>query len=137
MSTNPTTRVDGISNARLWFGLAASAGAWFGLGLADMFITWVACVHQEKFGGASVHPGARALYFAFTVLLFGVAALAGTMSYRNWYKLSHITSLLLAEGRERKEFMALAGLFISFTLGAGIIWLCLPLFILQQCLRAR
>jgi hypothetical protein len=137
MSTNTTSRADGISTTRLWLGVAASAGAWFGLGLADMFITWLACVHQEKFGGASAHPGARILYFAFTVLLFGVAALAGTMSYRNWRKLSDIRSLLLAEGYERKEFMALAGLFISVTLGAGIIWLCLPLFILQQCLRAR
>ena len=45
--------------------------------------------------------------------------------------------MLLAEATERKEFMAWAGLFISFTLGVGIVWLCLPLFILQMCIRAR
>lgn len=137
MSTSAPNREGQVSNTKLWVGVAASAAAWFGVGLADMFITWIACVHQEQFGGASVHPLARVLYIAFTVLLFAVAALSGTMSYRHWHRLSHLSSLLLAEGYERKEFMALAGLFISCTLGVGILWLCIPLFILQQCLRAH
>ena len=126
-----------MPNGRLWFGVAASTGAWFGVGIADMFITWRACIHEEQFGGPSAHPGARVLYFVFTVLLFAVAAFAGTMSYRNWRKLAGLTRLLRAEGSERKEFMALAGVFISFTLGVGIVWLCLPLFLIRMCLRAR
>jgi len=149
MSTNTTNpppgdrppviagRTLGLSNGRLWFQVAASAGAWFGLGVADMLITWRACVHEEQFGGASAHPGARILYFAITGILFGVSLLAGGMSYRSWRKLSSVTALLSAEGRERKEFMSLAGLFISFTLGVGIVWLCLPLFIIPMCMRAR
>jgi len=59
------------------------------------------------------------------------------MSYRSWRTLSAVRDLLSAEGRERKEFMSLAGLFISLTLGVGMIWLCLPLFIVQMCARAR
>ena len=70
-------------------------------------------------------------------LLMGLAAVAGTMSYRNWRKLSGASEVLRAEATERKAFMAWAGLFISFTLGVGIVWLCLPLFILQMCIRAR
>ena len=102
-----------------------------------MFITWQACLHQEEFGGPSAHPGARVLFFVFTFLLLGLAAVAGTMSYRDWRRLSGATTVLQAEATERKAFMAWAGLFISFTLGVGIVWLCLPLFILQMCIRAR
>ena len=126
-----------IPNSRLWFEVAASGVAWFGLGLADMVITWRACVHEEQFGGPSSHPGALALYFVMWAVLFGVALLTGTMSYRTWRKLSGATELLYAEGKERKEFMSLAGLFISVTLGIGIVWLCLPLFIIQMCVRTR
>ena len=148
MSINVTTRAAEDSSpddsrklqagtGRLWFEVAASAGAWFGIGLSDMIITWRACVHEEQFGNASAHPGARVLYFLFTFVLIGVALLAGTISYRSWQKVAGMARLLRAEGQERREFMALAGLFISFTLGAGMIWLCLPLFILEMCLRAR
>jgi hypothetical protein len=59
------------------------------------------------------------------------------MAYRTWRKLSDAGGLLNAEGRERKEYMSLCGLFITFTLGCGFVWLCLPLFILQMCLRTR
>jgi len=102
-----------------------------------MMIGWQACVHKEQYGGASHHPVARALYIIFTLVLFGVVLLAGRMSYRHWKVLSNISSVFRAEGYERKEYMALAGLFLSCTLGAGIFWLFLPLLILQQCLRAH
>lgn len=126
-----------IPNGRLWFQVAASGVAWIGLGLTDILITWRACVHEEQFGGPSAHPGARILYLVMWVVLFGLAVLAGTMSYRSWRALSGVTELLRAEGRERKEFMSLAGLFISLTLGIGIVWLCVPLFLIQMCLRTR
>jgi hypothetical protein len=102
-----------------------------------MLITWRACVHEEQFGGPSSHPGALALYFVMWIVLFGLVTFAGTMSYRSWRTLSGARKLLAAEGQERKEFMSLAGLFISLTLGVGMVWLCLPLFILQMCARAR
>src|ERR1700740_746240 len=114
--SNPAARADSVPSSRLWFGSAAATGAWFGLGLSDMFITWRACLHEEQFGGPSAHPVARIMFFLFTFLLLAVAAVAGIMSYRNWKRLSGLTALLRAEATERKEFMALAGLFISFTL---------------------
>ena len=121
----------------LWFQVAASTFAWFGLGTADMIITWRACVHEEKFGGPSSHPGAFVLYFVLWIVLFALATFAGTISYRNWRALSGVGQLICAEGTERKEFMSLAGLFMSLTLGIGMVLLCLPLFILQMCARAR
>jgi hypothetical protein len=122
---------------RLWFEVATSGIAWFALGLADMFITWRACVHHEQFGGASADAGARILYFAMWILLFGLSLLAGIMSYRRWRALYGGGDLLYSEGRERREFMAQAGFFISVTLGIGFIWLALPLFILELCARVR
>jgi hypothetical protein len=58
-------------------------------------------------------------------------------AYRSWRALSGEQELLRAEGRERREFMSLSGLFISVTLGFGFLWMCLPLFLLQMCARAR
>lgn len=137
MSTNVTTREPIVPDRRLWFGVVASALAWFGLGLADMFITWRACVHEEQFGGPSSHPAARVLYWVAGFSLLSLAAVAGTVSYRAWHKISGLTSLLNADANDRDEFMALAGLFISATLGVGIVWLCLPLFIIEMCMRVR
>lgn len=125
------------SDRRLWFQFAAAAIAWHVLCASDMMILWGACVHQEQFGGPSSHPGAFILFFVLWFVLFGLAALAGLMSYRSWRRLSGSSELLRAEGRDRKEFMSLAGLFVSVTLGAGFIWLCLPLFILEMCARTR
>ena len=82
-------------------------------------------------------PRRRIMYFVITFTLFGVAAVAGTGCYQNWKRLTGLAKLSQAEGREREEFMALAGMFMSLTLGVGIVWLCIPLFILQMCIRAR
>lgn len=128
---------DSVSNRRLWLQLVMSAVAWIGLGVADMLITWRACLNEEQFGGASFHPGARALYFVVTGLLFVLAVFTGVSSYRAWRKLSGATAFLDAEGRERSEFMSQAAVFISFTLGFGMIWFFIPLFIIQMCLRTR
>ncbi len=126
-----------VSNRRLWFEFSASVAAWFSLGGLNSVILWRACVHQEQFGGPSSHPGARVLFFALWTALFGLAALTGSLSYRTWRAISGASSLMSAEGRERKEYMSLCGLFISVTLGFGFLWMCLPLFMLQMCARAR
>jgi hypothetical protein len=120
-----------------WFGVAGSAVAWVALGVGDILITWRACLHAELFGGPGNSPNARILYFVITLILIGLAMMAGISSYRNWKSFSDRRALLAAEGRERTEFIALAGLFMSFTLGFGMLWFCLPLFVIQMCLRAR
>ncbi len=126
-----------VPTRRLWFEVAGSCVAWFALGFADIVITWRACVHEEQFGGPSSHPGAIVLYILMWILLFGLALLAGWMSLQSWRKLAVTTDLLRSEGRERKEFMSQAGFFISLTLGIGIVWLCLPVIIIEMCERIR
>lgn len=102
-----------------------------------MFITWRACMHNEEFGNATSHPGATAASFIVSFFLLGAVAAAGWLSYRTWRRLSTQRSLVEAEGRGHHEFIALVGVFFSITLGAGMVWMLLPLFILRLCARVR
>lgn len=126
-----------VPNRRLWFEVAGPHVAWFGLGFVDIVITWRACVHEEQFGGPSSHPWAIVLYVLSGILLFGLALLAGWMSLRSWSKQAETTDLLRSEGKERREFMSQAGFFTSLILGIGIVWLCLPVIIIEMCERIR
>jgi hypothetical protein len=137
MADEITHRTEHVAPGRLWFGVAASAAAWFVLGLADVLLTWAACLHREQFGGASSHPGIRLLTLLITFVLFATILASGIVSYRNWRRLSADPDLESAEGRGREEFMALLGVFVSLTLGFSVIWFALPFFILDLCVRTR
>jgi hypothetical protein len=126
-----------VPRGRLWFGVAASAVAWPVLGIADVLLTWAACLHREQSGGASRHPGILLLTILITAVLFVTIVGSGVVSYRNWRRLSADADLESAEGRGREEFMALLGVFVSLTLGFSVLWLALPLFILDLCVRTR
>jgi hypothetical protein len=126
-----------ISPLRLWFGFAGSAGSWIALGIIDLLITWQACLGKEQYGGAHFEPGVKVIYLVVALLLLATAIAAGGVSLRNWRELSGGRSLANAEGRGREEYMALIGVFVSFTLGIGMVWLAIPLAIIDLCVRAR
>ncbi len=126
-----------VAPGKLWFGLAASVAAWFGLCLVDGLITWQACVGEEQWGGAHASPGLFALNVVLTFVLLGTTMAAGLISYRNWRRLAGEARLADAEATGRKEYMALLGIFVSATLGVGIVWLGIPLIILGMCVRTR
>jgi hypothetical protein len=126
-----------VAPRRLWFGFTASTAAWILLGLADGLITWRACVGEEQWGGAHPAPGLFALMAVITFVLLGAAITGGMLCYRNWRRLSEQSRLADAEAIGRKEYVALIGLFMSVTLGVGIIWLGIPLIILKMCVRTR
>jgi uncharacterized membrane protein YphA (DoxX/SURF4 family) len=107
------------------------------LGIAEILITWRECLHQEQFGGASDHPGMHALSIILFLALLAIAIGAGIMSYRNWRQLAGGVRIYRAEGEPPREYLALLGVFISITLGLGIIWLGIPLTILSLCVRTR
>ena len=69
--------------------------------------------------------------------LFSIVLLAGRTSYRNWRALTGACGLIETLATDRQEFMALAGVFVSFTLGIGVLWLAVPLFMVQLCMRAK
>jgi len=138
MAFEPVTRPALSRPARrAWLGVVVSGTAWFAVGIAEMFITWRACMHNEQLGNASSHPAATVASFVVSFALLGLVAVAGWVSYTNWRRLSTQRSLVEAEGREPHEFLALVGVFFSLTLGAGMVWMCLPLFILRLCARVR
>lgn len=137
MATEIHPRPPRVSSRRLWFGLLAAALSWFGLAIADVLITWRACLHTEQLGGPSEHPGLTTLNIALFAALLLIAIIAGIVSYTNWRRLSQHDHIFSAEATASREFMAMVGVFISVTLGLGIVWLGIPLLILQLCLRTR
>lgn len=102
-----------------------------------MFITWRACMHTEQFGNATSHPTATLVAFVVSWFLIGLAAAAGFVSWTNWRRLSSERHLFESEGHGHREWLAMVGVFISFTLGVGMVWMALPLFILRYCARVR
>lgn len=126
-----------VSAARLWFGFAGSAASWIALGLADIVITWRVCLDRDQYGMSHSQPSFRMVYFVVTLLLLIIAISAGMISYCNWRDLTPNRAISIAEAHGRSEYMALAGVFISFTLGIGIILLGLPAAILNLCVRAH
>lgn len=137
MAREITNRAAHVTPGRLWFGVAAPGVAWSVLGLTDVLLTWAACLHREQSGGASRHPEMLLLTILITVALFATIVTSGIVSYRNWRRLSADADLESAEGRGREEFMALLGVFVSLTLGFSVLWLALPLFVLDLCVRTR
>lgn len=137
MATEIQPRLPEVSSRRLWFGLLAAAISWFALAISDVLITWRACLHEEQFGGASEHTGLTMLNIALFAALLLIAIVAGIISFTNWKRLSRQTRIVSAESTSSREFMAMVGVFISVTLGLGIVWLGTPLLILQLCLRIR
>lgn len=126
-----------VPPGKLWFGFSGTAASWVILSVGYVLITWWACIENGQLGGGTARSGTAFLYALAAVLLIGMAVAAGLISYRNWRRLSDARTLADAEGYGRAEFMALIGVFVSFTLGIGLIWLTIPLLILNMCVRVR
>lgn len=139
MASESTTRPDSVSETRLWFGVATTFFAWFLAATAGMFITWRAGLHSEPFGNAVSEPWAYEAAFCSIGLMLALTVIAGITAHRSWRRLAPDSerSILEAEGRGRKAYLAQLGVFVSFTLGVGIVWMLIPHFILQYCLRMR
>lgn len=128
-----------ISSRRLWFGFSAAFLCWFGLGIADVLITWRECLHEEAFGLPSRHPGLLALNIIVFLALLAISITAGIVSYRNWHILSGEKSknVFEAQAYRSQEYVAMIGVIMSVALTVGTIWFGLPLFIIQLCSRVR
>lgn len=126
-----------IPAKRLWFGFAGAAAAWALAGLLNVLLAWQACMGGEEGSGPFTSTGFRVMLGIITFGLFAVAITAGLTSFRNWRRLSNKESFMDAEARGREEFMAMAGVFISASLGIGIALFAIPIFILGICVRYR
>lgn len=137
MATEERSRTVVVPSRRLWFGLVTAAAAWVSVGIGDLLVEWRTCM---RYGSPMPPPGhdlGRGLAFGLALVLLIIAITAGITSYRNWRRLSQEGQLVEALGTERPEFMALMGVFVSVTLGMGILWLSLPPLIITVCQRAK
>lgn len=137
MSTETTSSPTKVSRGRLWFCLWGAAACWVALSITDTLITWRECLHEEQYGGGSIHTGLLILNIVLFFVLLGIAAAAGILSYRTWRGLAGGGNIFHSESPERKEYMALVGVLITVTAGVGIIWLGIPLWIITICARVR
>ena len=122
---------------RLWFGFSSAAAAWILAGAVDAALAWIACMGHEAGSGVFTAVGMRVLLGLVTFALLAVATTGGLISFLNWRRLSEESEFTEAEGQGRKQFMALVGVFVSISLGLGIIWFAIPIYILGICVRAR
>lgn len=137
MVTPETTERKPVEPRRLWFGLTAPAIAWVTLGIADVVVEWRMCMRYGSPLAAGGNDLGRALCVGLAILLLSLGLVAGATSYRNWRRLSQEQKLLDALGTDRREFMALMGLFVSLTLGMGMFWLLLTPLLITVCERAK
>jgi hypothetical protein len=126
-----------VPRIRQWFSLWGAACCWVALGIAGSLITWRACLHGEQSGGASAHPAMTDLNIALFLLLLAISLFAGLLSYRTWHRLNGKGNIFTSESTGREEYMAMIGVLITTTMGVGIIWMGIPLWILSQGVRIR
>lgn len=126
-----------LDRPRLWFGFATAVFAWLGLFNADLLVAWKVCEAGEGSLGIVSKTGALWIFAAITIVLLAITVTAGIVSFRTFRRLCPNTRLADAETPGREEFMALGGAFISVCMALGIIWLGLPLIIMNVCTRAR
>ena len=126
-----------VSSRRLWFGFAGATAAWVLTGILNVLLAWQACIGGEAGSFIFTQTGIRVALGVITFVLLAVAVAAGVISFQNWRTLSRQPEFMEAEGRGRKEFMALVGVFVSLSLGAGIFWFVLPIYIIRMCVRAH
>jgi hypothetical protein len=137
MNTRANLPQADIPPKRLWFGFSGAAVAWIIAGIVDAWLAWVACMGHEAGSGVFTSVGMRVLLGVITFGLLAVATAGGLVSFANWRRLSQSREFMDAEGRGRQQFMALVGVFISVSLGIGILWFSIPIYILGICVRAR
>ena len=126
-----------VSRKRQWFALWGPAAAWVILFFANIVITWQACLHHEQLGGASSHDGLLILNMIVFLALLATATTAGILAYRDWRRCAGPGSFIYAEAEDRHEYMAMIGVLMTVTMGIGILWLGLPLWIISLCVRTR
>jgi hypothetical protein len=139
MSTRPNPpNSEAISERRLWFGFAGAVPAWILAGLIDFILAWHVCMGQEL-GANPVYTsvGMRILLGVITFGALAVATAGAIVSFRNWQRLSNESEFINAEGRARKQYMALSGVLLSTSLAVGIVWFSIPIYLLNLCVRAR
>jgi hypothetical protein len=126
-----------ISGRKLWFGFFASCAAFAINGFVAFVISWRTCFIGHGTFGPLSENGVRWLLAVITVGLFILAVSAGRISYRHWRTISGSRDLAHAESAGTAEFVSMLGVLCSFIMSVGIIWISLPLILIDVCMRAH
>lgn len=126
-----------VGSRKLWFGAAAGVASWLLLGVLDVVLAWGFCTRQQDYGVPPEHTGLRIAIVLIALMSLSTAIAAGIVSYRNWRAIAGASRMLEADAEDAREFLAMVGVIISITLGAGIVWLSLPPLFVELCWRAR
>lgn len=130
-----TKKSQPVTPKRLWFGFAGAAAAWVLAGILNVLLAWQACLGGEAGSFIFTQTRIRIVLGVITFGLLALAAASGVISFRNWQALSRQPDFISAEGRGRQEFMALFGVIVSASLGMGIVWFAIPIYIIGMCVR--
>lgn len=126
-----------VSSKRLWFGFSGAAAAWVVAGILNVTLAWHACLGGETGEYIFTQTWIRIVLGLITFALLAVAIASGVISFNNWRSLSRQQDFVSAEGRGRKEFMAIFGVVVAVSLGVGIVWFAIPIYLLRMCVRAH
>jgi hypothetical protein len=126
-----------VSATRLWFGFAGAAVAWMLAGVLNVLLAGSTCTRDRAALFSSVQTEMHIVLGVITFALLATAVYAGVVSFQNWRALSRASEFVEAEAGGRQEFMALFGVFVSASLGMGIVWFVLPIYIVRMCVRAH
>ncbi len=121
----------------LWFGFAGAAVAWILAGFIDAVLAWEACQGGEAGSAFFTQTLIRIVLGVITFGLLATAIASGVISFRNWRALSRSPSFASAEARGRREFMALVGVIVAVSLGMGIVWFAIPIYVIPMCVRTH
>lgn len=125
-----------IGNRRLWFGLAAAGSAFFMEVITIFVVSWAACYAGHGRLGAWPESDVRWVLAGITIVLFTLSVTGGIMSYQHWRQLSSSKDLAHSESEPNDEFISMLGALCSATMSLGILWISLPLIIINICMRS-
>jgi hypothetical protein len=125
-----------IGKRKLWFGLAAAGSAFFTEVVTIFVVSWAACYAGHGELGAWPQSSVRWVLAGITIVLFTLSVTGGVMSYQHWRQLSGSNNLAHSEAEPNDEFVSMVGALCSAAMSLGILWISLPLIIINICIRS-
>jgi hypothetical protein len=121
----------------VWPGLVLAPLAWAAHGLLGWFIAARACADGDAAWGVVPPGGVRLLLGLLAVAALAVAFAGASAGASRWRQLSTRPRLEAAYGRDSREFLAIAALFVSIGFGVGIVLNGLPAVLVGACVFTR
>lgn len=121
----------------VWFGLVGAPSAWAVQGLAGWCIAGATCNDGTAAWGPLSAGGVRTLLGVLSVAALAAALAGGAGALRWWRGLNPRDRFQEALGKQRLEFMAIAGVFVSIVFTCAITATSLALLWLDVCEWAR